>query len=167
MRTLEIHGNNEDHTSQDSPPTSRKTEAHPLPTRRPRALPVQFTRPPSASTYGPAPTVVNSWPSLFHPYIPPPLLDNYFFFLRFFFKGTIFKVFTEFVTILFLFNVLVFWLRGMWDLSSPGIKLAAPALEGEVLTTGEPGMSLDNYFFFKLIYLFYLFIFGCIGSLLL
>ena len=31
---------------------------------------------------------------------------------------TILKVFTEFVTILLLFYVLVFWLRGMWDLSS-------------------------------------------------
>ena len=30
---------------------------------------------------------------------------------------TIFKVFIEFVTILLLFYVLVFWLRGMWDLS--------------------------------------------------
>ena len=49
------------------------------------------------------------------------------FFLRFFLmwtiffflKWTIFKVFIEFVTILLLFYVLVFWLRGMWDLSSP------------------------------------------------
>ena len=32
---------------------------------------------------------------------------------------TIFRVFIEFVTILLLFHVLVFWLRGMWDLSSP------------------------------------------------
>ena len=32
---------------------------------------------------------------------------------------TIFKVFTEFVTILLLFYVLVFWPGGMWDLSSP------------------------------------------------
>ena len=32
---------------------------------------------------------------------------------------TIFNVFIEFVTILLLFYVLVFWLRGMWDLSSP------------------------------------------------
>ena len=31
---------------------------------------------------------------------------------------TIFKVFAEFVTLLFLFYVLVFWLQGMWDLSS-------------------------------------------------
>jgi len=30
----------------------------------------------------------------------------------------------------------------MWDLSSP--KLAAPALEVEVLTTGLPGRSLMN-----------------------
>ena len=32
---------------------------------------------------------------------------------------TIFKVFTEFVTILLLFHVLVFWLPGLWDLHSP------------------------------------------------
>ena len=32
---------------------------------------------------------------------------------------TIFKVFIECVTILLLFHVLVFWLQGMWDLSSP------------------------------------------------
>ena len=32
---------------------------------------------------------------------------------------TILKVFIEFVTILLLFCVLVFWPRGMWDLSSP------------------------------------------------
>ena len=31
---------------------------------------------------------------------------------------TIFKVFIEFVTILLLVYVLVFWSRGMWDLSS-------------------------------------------------
>ena len=43
------------------------------------------------------------------------------------FKGILFylvctlflKAFSEFVTILLLFDVLVFWLRGMWDLSSP------------------------------------------------
>ena len=32
---------------------------------------------------------------------------------------TIFKVFIEFVTTLLLFYVLVFWLRGMWDLNFP------------------------------------------------
>ena len=36
-----------------------------------------------------------------------------------FFFLTIFKVFIEFVTILLLFYVLVFWRRGMWDPSSP------------------------------------------------
>ena len=43
------------------------------------------------------------------------------FFLEFFFflMWTIFKVFIEFVTILLLFYVLVFWPQGMWDLSSP------------------------------------------------
>ena len=46
----------------------------------------------------------------------------FFFFLKkknFFLKWTIFKVFIEFVTILLLIYVSVFWLRGMWDLSSP------------------------------------------------
>ena len=43
-----------------------------------------------------------------------------FLFLDFFFlMWTVFKVFTEFVTILLLFYVLVFWLQGMWELSSP------------------------------------------------
>ena len=32
---------------------------------------------------------------------------------------TIFKVFIELVTIVLLFYGLGFWLRGMWDLSSP------------------------------------------------
>ena len=47
---------------------------------------------------------------------PPgkPLLKIFFFLM-----WTIFKVFTEFVTILLLFYVLVFWPRGTWDLSSP------------------------------------------------
>ena len=47
---------------------------------------------------------------------------SFFFFFNFFFfflMWTTFKVFIEFVTILFLFYVLVFWPRGMWDLSSP------------------------------------------------
>ena len=38
-------------------------------------------------------------------------------FKYFFLAWTIFKVFTKFVTILFLLYVLVFWLQGMWDLS--------------------------------------------------
>ena len=32
---------------------------------------------------------------------------------------TTFKVFIEFVPMLLLLYVLVFWLQGMWDLSSP------------------------------------------------
>ena len=42
----------------------------------------------------------------------------FFFFLKIFLMWNIFKVFTEFVTISLLFYVLVFWPRGMWDLSS-------------------------------------------------
>ena len=53
---------------------------------------------------------------------------------------SIFKVFIEFVTIFFLFYVLVFWLQCMWDLSFPtGIEPTPSALEGEVWTTGLPG----------------------------
>ena len=55
----------------------------------------------------------------------------------------ILKVFIEFVTILLRYYVLVFWPRGMCDLSPRlGIEPAPPALEGEVLTTGPPGKSL-------------------------
>ena len=39
--------------------------------------------------------------------------------MSFFFKWAIFKGFIEFVTVLFLFHFLVFWLWDMWDLSSP------------------------------------------------
>ena len=57
---------------------------------------------------------------------------------------TIFKVFIEFVTILFLFYALVFGRKVCGFLAPwPGIKPAPPALEGEVLTTGLPGKSLD------------------------
>ena len=71
----------------------------------------------------------------------------FFFFKNFFLMWTIFKVFIEFVTILLLFYVLVFWPRGMWDLSSPpGIEPTPSALEGEVLATGPQGKSL---FFFS------------------
>ena len=58
---------------------------------------------------------------------------------------TIFKVFIDFATILFLFYVLCFWPWGMWDLSSPVIEPAPPALEGEVLSTGPPGKSYTKY----------------------
>ena len=56
---------------------------------------------------------------------------------------TILKVFIEFVTILLLFYVLVFWLWSMWDLSSlTRDQICTPALEGEVLNTGPPGKFL-------------------------
>ena len=53
---------------------------------------------------------------------------------------TIFKVLIEFVAILLLFYVLIFWPQGMWDLSSPTRDgTHTPCLEGEVLATGLPG----------------------------
>ena len=57
------------------------------------------------------------------------------------------KVFTEFVTILLTFYVLVFWPQGIWDLSSltrDGTR--TPALEGEVLTTGPAGKPQQSLF---------------------
>ena len=44
---------------------------------------------------------------------------QYLFIFTFFIMWTIFKVFIQSVTILFLFYVLVSWLWGMWDLRSP------------------------------------------------
>ena len=59
----------------------------------------------------------------------------------FFFDGEHFlRVFTEFVTMLLLFHVLVLWPQGMWDLSFPtGVKPTPPALEGKIFTNGPPG----------------------------
>ena len=47
------------------------------------------------------------------------LAKSSFRFKDFFLRCTNLKVFIDFVTILLLFYVLVFWPRGMWDLSSP------------------------------------------------
>ena len=57
-------------------------------------------------------------------------------------------IFIEFVIILLLFYVLVFWPQGMWDLTSPdqGLNPHPPALECEVLTTGPPGKSQEIFF---------------------
>ena len=56
---------------------------------------------------------------------------------------TIFKVFIEFVTILLLFYVLAFWPGSLLNLSSlTWDQTCTPDLEGEVLTTGQPGKSL-------------------------
>ena len=75
----------------------------------------------------------------------------------FFLMWAIFKVFIEFVTVLLLFYVFVFWPRQAYEILAPhpgikpappaleghpGIKPAPPALEGKVLTTGLPGKSL-------------------------
>ena len=50
---------------------------------------------------------------------------------------TIFNVFIEFVTVLFLFYALFFSPRGMWDLSFlTRDRSFTPTLEGKVLTTG-------------------------------
>ena len=74
-------------------------------------------------------------------------------FLRLFFlMWTIFKVFIEFVTFyvycLYCFCFMIFWSSGCKACrvlaSRAGIKPAPPALEGEVLTTGPLGKSLNS-----------------------
>ena len=57
---------------------------------------------------------------------------------------TIFKVFSEFVAVLFLFYVLVFGHQACRILAPrPGIKPVPPTLEGQVLTTREdPGLVI-------------------------
>ena len=68
-------------------------------------------------------------------------VSNISFFFKEFFTWTIFKVFIEFVTLLFLFSI--FWPQGMWDPTPrPGIEPAPPALESKVLTVGPPEKSL-------------------------
>ena len=55
---------------------------------------------------------------------------------------TIFQVFIDFVTILLLLYILMFWPGSMQDPSSPTrIRPPPPALEGEALATGWPGKS--------------------------
>ena len=57
------------------------------------------------------------------------------------------KSLLNFLTILLLFFVLVFWQRSMWDHSSPTRdQTCTPELEGEVLTTEQPGKSISPFF---------------------
>ena len=58
--------------------------------------------------------------------------------------STIFNGYIEFVTILLMFYICLFFLPwDMWDLSSPqtGIQAAAPSIGGEILTTGWNPMA--------------------------
>ena len=78
--------------------------------------------------------------STFEPTILFVLID--FIFFKIFLYGPFFKIFIEFVTILFLFYVLLFGLRSLWDLApQSGTKPAASAPKGKVLTTAPPGKS--------------------------
>ena len=67
-----------------------------------------------------------------------------YFLLRFFFMWTILKVFIEFVTILLLFYVLIFWPRGMWDLRSlTRDQTYTPCIGRQSLNPRPPGKSLS------------------------
>ena len=77
-----------------------------------------------------------------------PYVSTCVLFLNFILMWTIFKVFVEFVTILFLFYVFLASrpckLCGFLALPTRG--WACLALEGKVLTTGQPGKSLNTCF---------------------
>ena len=63
-----------------------------------------------------------------------------------FLMWTIFKDFIEFVTILIVFYVLIFGHKTCGILIPwPGIESSLHALGGEVLTTGPPGKSIQQY----------------------
>ena len=69
-----------------------------------------------------------------------------FFFFKFLMR-TIFNVFIEFVTILLVLHVLVFWPRDVWDLSSPNRdRTHNPCIRRWILTTRPPGKSLGGPF---------------------
>ena len=64
------------------------------------------------------------------------------FFFFFFLMWIIFKIFIAFVTIVFLFCVLVCWPQGTWELSSlTRDQTCTPALDDQVLITGPSDMS--------------------------
>ena len=73
-------------------------------------------------------------------------LEKKIFFKFFFLMWTIFKVFIEFFTILFLFYVFGFFGREACGILAPqpGIEPTPHALEGAVLTTGLRGKSLEQ-----------------------
>ena len=64
----------------------------------------------------PASSFLDAWLLFFFKYFVT--LCLYFLFI-YFLMWTVFKVFIEFVTLLLLFYVLIFWPWGRWDLSSP------------------------------------------------
>ena len=78
---------------------------------------------------------------------PLPLFVLFSFFLKslFFFGSGLFKVLSELVAILLLFYVLFvgYEVCGILALS-PGTEPTSPALEDEVLTTGQSGKSLEG-----------------------
>ena len=84
-------------------------------------------------------TIWTIFPAIILILITLPSLSLFFFPEIYFSCGPFLKVSIEFVTILFLFYVLVFWRKGTWD---PGFLTrewtGTPAQEGDVLTTGPP-----------------------------
>ena len=73
----------------------------------------------------------------------------YIYIYIFFLIWTIFKVFIEFVTVLLLFYVLVFWPQGMWDLSSPTRDRACTPCIGRQSLNHQTAREIPEYIFLK------------------
>ena len=70
------------------------------------------------------------------------------------------KVFIEFVTIVFLFYVLAFWLWGMWDLSSPTRDWTQTPCTGRSSLNHWTAREVLHFF----IFIFIAFAFGVISK---
>ena len=83
-------------------------------------------------------------------------MKDKFLFFNIFWCGPFLKSLFEFVTILLLFYVLVFWPQGTWILApQPRIKPAPSAMQGEDLTPGSPEKSKAGPIFFLFFLNFY------------
>ena len=77
---------------------------------------------------------------------------------------TTFKVIIEFVKILLLFYVLVFWPQGMWDLSSPTRDQTCVPCIGRQILNHWTAREVPNFLLIQ--YLFFFHSFLCSGKLL-
>ena len=65
------------------------------------------------------------------------------------FRGLLFKVFIQFVTMLLLLYVLVFWPLGLWDLSSPTRDWTLPSCIERQSLNHWTTRDVPNFFFFN------------------
>lgn len=83
------------------------------------------------------------WQGIYH-FSKEVIFSFYKSFICFLMWTILYKVFTEFITILFLLYVFIFWTQGIWDLSFTGRKPTTLALESEIPTTRMPGKTQER-----------------------